>query len=213
MWQKRPSIPHHLSVEEMAQRFYNLESFAQILGVFFCRVMGMAMPPAAAGTARRPMAAATATTMVAAHCGWRSSRWRSWWRRTWAPPCSTCRGRGYAWCRSLSQRPSPPPPPRRSSPALGEALEGPYMKVVMVHHHHWWMAPPPDVTTPEVNSEVGQCPWESWVIRICLLILGVELWNGDALFFASLSLSFVLFIRKMMLSMRALVPAFLVDMV
>lgn len=29
----------------------------------------------------------------------------------------------------------------------------------------------------------------------------------------SLSLSFVLFIRKMMLSMRALVPAFLVDMV
>lgn len=52
---------------------------------------------------------------------WQSNRWRSWWRKTWVPPCSTFRGRVYASCPFLSPRQSPKPrvaQPTTSSPTI-----------------------------------------------------------------------------------------------
>jgi len=50
-------------------------------------------------------------TMVLQTTPWRrrSNRWRSWWRKTWDPPCSTCRGKVSASCPFLSPPPSPKP--------------------------------------------------------------------------------------------------------
>lgn len=40
---------------------------------------------------------------------WRSIRWRSWWRKTWDPPCNTYKGKVSASCLFLSPLQSPLP--------------------------------------------------------------------------------------------------------
>lgn len=47
---------------------------------------------------------------------WRSSRWRSCWRRTWVLPCNIFKARGCASCRFLWPPPSPPPRHTRETP-------------------------------------------------------------------------------------------------